>query len=150
VRRIAASGKKVAMVGIENAYQVGTDLANVRDFAERGGRYMSLAHNGHSQMADSNTGERDGVWLHGGLSDLGRQAVAEMNRWGIMIDVSHPSKDANMQVFELTQAPVIAYHSAARALNDHSRNLDDEQLRALAENGGVVQTVAFRSYLNGP
>jgi membrane dipeptidase len=149
VRRIAASGKKVAMIGIENAYQVGTDIANIRDFQERGGRYMSLAHNGHSQMADSNTGERDGVWLHGGLSDLGRQAVAEMNRWGIMIDISHPSKDANMQVFELTRAPVIASHSSPRALNDHSRNLDDEQLRALAANGGVVQTVAFRSYLNG-
>ncbi len=148
VRRIAASGKKVAMIGIENAYQVGLDLDNIRDFAERGGRYMSLAHNGHSQFSDSNTGERDGVWLHGGLSDLGRQAIAEMNRWGIMIDISHPSKEAIMQMFELTRAPIIASHSSARALNDVSRNLDEEQLMALQENGGVVQTVAFRSYLN--
>jgi membrane dipeptidase len=149
VRRIAASGKKVAMIGIENAYQVGTNLDNIRDFAERGGRYMSLAHNGHSQFSDSNTGERDGVWLHGGLSALGSEAVAEMNRWGIMIDISHPSKPAIMEMLELSRAPVIASHSTARTLNDHSRNLDDEQLMALKENGGVVQAVAFRSYLDG-
>jgi len=150
VRRIDASGKKVAMIGIENAYQVGMDLDNIRDFAERGGRYMSLSHNGHSQFSDSNTGERDDVWLYNGLSDLGREAVAEMNRWGIMIDISHPSKLSNLQAMELSQAPVIASHSSARAMNDHSRNLDDEQLLALKENGGVVQTVAFRSYVNGP
>ncbi len=149
VRRIDAAGKKVAMIGIENAYQVGLDLDNIRDFAERGGRYMSLAHNGHSQFADSNTGERDGVWLHNGLSDLGREAVAEMNKWGIMVDISHPSKDAIMQMFEISRAPVVASHSAARGMSEHSRNLDDEQLLGLKENGGVVQTVAFRSYLNG-
>jgi membrane dipeptidase len=148
VRRIAASGKKVAMIGIENGYQVGTDLGNIRRFQELGGRYMSLAHNGHSQLSDSNTGEADGVWLHGGLSDLGREAVAEMNKWGIMIDISHPSKAAIMEMFELSRAPVIASHSSARALNDVSRNLDDEQLMALKANGGVVQTVAFQSYLN--
>ena len=150
VRNIVASGRKVAMIGIENAYQVGLDLDNIRDFAERGGRYMSLAHNGHSQFADSNTGERDGVWLYNGLSDIGRQAIAEMNRWGIMVDISHPSKEANLQAIALSRAPVIASHSAARALNDHSRNLDDEQLLALKENGGVVQTVAFASYVDGP
>ncbi|MDA0328157.1 MAG: membrane dipeptidase [Gemmatimonadetes bacterium] len=149
VRRIDAAGKKVAMIGIENAYQVGTNLDNIRDFAERGGRYMSLAHNGHSQFADSNTGERDGVWLHNGLSELGRQAIGEMNKWGIMVDISHPSKDANLQAMALSRAPVIASHSSARAVNDHSRNLDDDQLMALKENGGVVQTVAFSSYVNG-
>ena len=148
VRRIAASGKKVAMIGIENAYQVGTDLSNIADFQARGGRYMSLAHNGHSQFSDSNTGERDGVWLHNGLSDLGREAIVEMNRVGMMVDISHPSKEAIMQMFEVTRAPVIASHSSARALNDVSRNLDDEQLMALKENGGVVQTVAFRGYLD--
>ncbi|MCH7892348.1 MAG: membrane dipeptidase, partial [Gemmatimonadetes bacterium] len=75
-------------------------------------------------------------------------AIVEMNKWGIMIDISHPSKEAIMQMLELTRAPVIASHSSARALNDVSRNLDVEQLMALKENGGVVQTVAFRSYLN--
>ncbi|MDT8429218.1 MAG: dipeptidase [Pseudomonadales bacterium] len=148
VRRIAASGKKVAMIGIENAYPMAEDIRNVQHFYEMGGRYMSLAHNGHSQFADSNTGEASGEWLHNGLSELGRQAVAEMNKWGIMIDISHPSKQANMQTIALSQAPVIASHSSARALNDHSRNLDDEELMAVKANGGVVQAVAFRAYID--
>ena len=147
-RNLVAEGKLVAMIGVENGYSVGTDLSRVREFADRGARYMSLAHNGHSQLSDSNTGERDGEWLHGGLSEMGRQVVAEMNRWGIMIDVSHPSKDAIMEMIELTRAPVMASHSSARALNDHSRNLDDEQLLAIAANGGVVQAVAFQSYVD--
>ncbi len=148
VRRIAASGKKVAMIGIENAYQVGTDLGNIKKFYDLGGRYMSLSHNGHSQLSDSNTGERDDEWLHGGLSELGRQAVAEMNKLGMMIDISHPSKAAIMEMFELSRAPIMASHSSARALSDVSRNLDDEQLLALKENGGVVQTVAFAGYVD--
>ena len=148
VRRIIAQGKKVAMIGIENAYPIGLDMANIKDFQERGGRYMSLAHNGHSQFSDSNTGERDNIWLHDGLSEIGREAVAEMNRWGIMIDVSHPSKEAIMQMLDLTRAPLVASHSSARAISEHSRNLDDEQLLRIKENGGVVQTVAFSSYLN--
>ena len=147
VRRIAAAGKKVALIGIENAYPLGTDLGRIKQFYDRGGRYMSLAHNGHSQFSDSNTGERDGKWMHNGLSDLGRKAIAEMNRLGIMIDVSHPSKQSMMQTVALSKAPVIASHSAARALADHSRNMDDEQLLALKKNGGVIQTVAFNSYV---
>jgi len=147
VTRIAKSGKKVALIGIENGYSIGTDIKRVKEFYDRGGRYMSLAHNGHSQLADSNTGERNGVWMHNGLSELGKQAIAEMNKWGIMVDLSHPSKAANMQAMALSKAPVMASHSAARALADHSRNLDDEQLMALKANGGVVQTVAFASYV---
>jgi membrane dipeptidase len=147
VRRIVKSGKKVAMIGVENAYPIGTDIANVKNFADRGARYMSLAHNGHSQLADSNTGEADGKWLHNGLSNLGKQAIAEMNKWGIMIDLSHPSKQANIQSIQLSKAPVIASHSSARAICDHSRNLSDEELELIKKNGGVVQTVAFRSYV---
>ncbi|MBA3270803.1 MAG: membrane dipeptidase [Acidobacteria bacterium] len=147
VPRIAAKGKKVAMIGIENAYPLGTDLGRIKEFHARGGRYMSLAHNGHSQLSDSNTGERDGKWLHNGLSEPGRQAIAEMNRLGIMIDVSHPSKASMMQTVALSKAPIIASHSAARALADHSRNMDDEQLLALKKNGGVIQTVAFSGYV---
>lgn len=147
VRAIAKSGRKVALIGVENAYPLGTDLGRVKEFYDRGGRYMSLAHNGHSQFADSNTGERDGQWLHNGLSAQGRQLVAELNRWGIMVDVSHPSKHANLQAMALSKAPVVASHSAARALADHSRNMDDEQLEALKKNGGVIQTVAFDSYV---
>jgi membrane dipeptidase len=148
VRRIVASGRKVAMIGVENGYPIGTDIGRVKEFYDRGARYMSLAHNGHSQLSDSNTGERDSVWLHNGLSDLGREVIAEMNKWGIMIDLSHPSKAANMEMMRLSKAPVIASHSAARALNDVSRNLDDEQLMMLKANGGVVQTVAFKSYVD--
>jgi membrane dipeptidase len=136
------------MIGVENAYPIGTDLKNIEDFAKRGARYMSLAHNGHSQLADSNTGEADNKWMHKGLSELGKKAVFEMNKWGIMIDVSHPSKQANIQAIQLSKAPVIASHSSARALCDHSRNLDDEQLELIKKNGGVVQTVAFRSYVS--
>ena len=150
VPRIAKSGKKVALIGIENAYSLGLDITRVKEFYDRGGRYMSLAHNGHSQFADSNTGERDGKWLHNGLSDLGKQVIAEMNKWGIMVDLSHPSKAANLQAIALSTAPVIASHSAARALADVSRNMDDEQLEALKKNGGVIQTVAFASYVKVP
>jgi membrane dipeptidase/D-alanyl-D-alanine dipeptidase len=148
VRNLVASGKKVAMIGVENGYAVGTDLKNVKKFYDLGARYMSLSHNGHSQLSDSNTGEEDDVWLHHGLSELGREVVKEMNRLGMMIDISHPSKEAIKQMIELSKAPVIASHSSARALGHHSRNLDDEQLQWLKENGGLVQTVAFSSYVN--
>lgn len=148
VREIVSSGKKVAMIGVENGYPVGTDLSNVEEFYDMGARYMSLSHNGHSQLCDSNTGEEDDTWLHEGLSDLGREVVKEMNRLGMMIDLSHPSKESMRQMIELSQAPVIASHSSARALCDHSRNMDDEQLEWLKENGGVIQTVAFHSYLD--
>jgi membrane dipeptidase len=146
VPRIAAKGKKVALIGVENAYPLGTDLGRIKEFYDRGARYMSLAHNGHSQFSDSNTGERDG-WMHNGLSELGRKAVAELNRAGIMIDISHPSKQSMMQTVALSKVPVIASHSAVRALANHSRNMDDEQLLALKKNGGVIQVVAFAGYV---
>lgn len=148
VRRINAAGKKVAMIGVENAYPIGEDLSKFEEYHKRGARYISLSHNGHSQFCDSNTGEENDEWLHNGLSELGKDAVKEMNRLGIMIDISHPSKEAMKQMIALSKAPLIASHSSARALCDHSRNLDDEQLMLLKENGGVVQTVAFTSYLN--
>ena len=97
VRRIDSIGKKVAMIGVENAYPMGGDMSNFKKYYDLGARYISLAHNGHSQFSDSNTGEKDSVWLHGGLSELGKAAVKEMNRLGIMIDVSHPSKASMLQ-----------------------------------------------------
>tara|TARA_B110000879_G_scaffold154139_1_gene199349 strand:- start:1079 stop:2206 length:1128 start_codon:yes stop_codon:yes gene_type:complete len=148
VRKIHITGKKVAMIGVENGYPIGTDIANVQKFYDMGARYMSLAHNGHSQLSDSNTGESDGVYLHNGLSQLGIEVIKEMNKLGMMIDISHPSKKAIKQMISLSKAPVIASHSSARTLCNHSRNLDDEQLGWIKENGGVVQTVAFKSYLN--
>ena len=148
VRRIAATGRKVAVIGVENGYPIGTSVARVREFWERGARYMSLAHNGHSQLSDSNTGEASNQWMHGdGLSELGRAVILEMNRWGIMVDVSHPSRGSMMQAAALSKAPIIASHSSVRNLCNHSRNMDDEMLDALKKTGGVVQAVAFASYV---
>lgn len=148
VRRIVEEGKKVAMIGVENGYPIGEDLSKVEEFYNRGARYMSLSHNGHSQLADSNTGEEDDEWKYNGLSELGRKVIKEMNRLGIMVDLSHPSKESNLETIKLSKAPVIASHSSARAVNDVSRNLSNEELEALKENGGVVQTVAFSSYID--
>tara|TARA_R100000935_G_scaffold48892_1_gene73832 strand:+ start:1577 stop:2866 length:1290 start_codon:yes stop_codon:yes gene_type:complete len=148
VRALVNEGKLVAMIGVENAYPIGEDLTKIKEFYNRGARYMSLSHNGHSQLSDSNTGEAEGYWLHNGLSELGKKAVVEMNRLGMMIDVSHPSREAIKQMFQLSKAPLIASHSSARALSDHSRNLDDELLMLFKKYGGVVQTVAFSSYVN--
>ena len=147
-KELHASGKKIAMIGVENAYPLGTDISRVKEFYDRGARYMSLSHNGHSQFCDSNTGEKDSLWVDKGVSDLGKLVIKEMNKWGIMIDVSHPSKQSIKDMITLSKAPIIASHSSARALCNHSRNLDDEQLEWMKSNGGVVQTVAFSSYVS--
>ena len=147
-RRIAAAGRLVAMIGVENAYPLGEEIGRIEEFHGMGARYMSLAHNGHSQLSDSHTGEGEGDWMHGGLSEMGRQAIAEMNRLGIIVDISHPSKESIMQTLELSRAPVIASHSSVRALADVSRNLDDGMLQAVAANGGVVHAVPVRSFVD--
>src|SRR5580692_13158796 len=138
---------RIAVIGVENGYPIGTDIKRVQEFYDRGGRYMSLAHNGNSQLADSNTGETQGYLYNNGLSTLGREVIVEMNRLGMMVDLSHPSKGANMEAMRISKAPVIASHSAVRALADVSRNMDDEQLLALKKNGGVIQVVGFASYI---
>ncbi len=147
VVKLHQNGVRVAVIGVLNGYPIDTDIRRVQEFYDRGGRYMSLAHNGNSQLADSNTGEREGYLYNNGLSPLGRQVIAEMNRLGMMVDLSHPSKGANLEAIRLSKAPVIASHSAIRALADVSRNMDDEQLQALKQNGGVIQIVAFASYI---
>ena len=147
VSRILAEGKKVIMIGVENAYSMGLDTSNVEKFWEKGARYVSLTHNGHNQFSDSNTGEFDGTTLHNGLSDLGKEVIELLNYYGIMIDISHPSKEAIRQMTELSKAPIIASHSSARALRDHPRNVDDEQLNWIKENGGVIQTTALGFFL---
>jgi microsomal dipeptidase-like Zn-dependent dipeptidase len=147
VSRIAQSGRKVAVIGIENGYPIGTDLSRVREFYGRGARYMGLAHTGHNQLADSHSGEGTKDAPNNGVSRLGREVIAEMNRLGMVVDISHMSRMAALQAIALSKAPVIASHSAVRALVDHNRNLDDEQLVALKTNGGVVQIVAYAGYL---
>jgi membrane dipeptidase len=149
VRRIHAMGKKAALMGVENGYPIGEEIGRVKEFYNRGARYMSLAHNGHNQLSDSHTGEREG-WKWNGLSPLGRQVIVEMNRVGLIVDVSHPSKASMMQSVELSKAPIIASHSAVRALCDVSRNIDDEQLLALKKNGGVIQVVAYPTFVKTP
>jgi len=147
VVRIHDSGRKVAVIGIENGYPLGTDINRVKEFWQRGGRYMSLAHNGHNQLADSHTGEAANEWRWGGLSPLGRQVIQEMNKWGVMVDVSHPSKGAIMQAIGLSRAPVIASHSSVRKLANVSRNMDDELLMAMKTNNGVVQINAVSDFV---
>jgi membrane dipeptidase len=147
VIRLHGKGVRIAVIGVENGYPIGTDIKRVKEFYDRGGRYMSLAHNGNSQLADSNTGETQGYLYNNGLSPLGREVIAEMNRLGMMVDLSHPSKGANLEAIRLSKAPVIASHSAVRALSNVSRNMDDELLLALKKNGGVIQVVGFASYI---
>jgi membrane dipeptidase len=152
VERIVGSGRLAIAIGVENGYPIGHDLSLVRRFHELGGRYLSITHIGHNDLGDSsNPREGEPEQEHGGLSKLGRQVVAEMNRVGMMVDISHVGKAATLEAMRLSRAPVIASHSSSRAVNDNRRNLDDEQLRALRENGGVVQAVAFNSYVrNAP
>ncbi len=146
VKRISANGKKIALMGVENGYPLGEEIDRVKEFFDRGARYLSLTHNGHNQLADSHTGERD-AWKWNGVSPLGKQVIAELNRLGIMVDISHASKDAMMQTAALSKAPIIASHSAVRALCDVSRNMDDEQLLALKKTGGVIQVVAYNTFV---
>jgi membrane dipeptidase len=145
VERIAKTGKRVIMTGVENGYPVGEDLANVKAFYDRGARYVSLTHGGHNQIGDSSSDRNPP--RHGGLSPFGKQVVAEMNRLGMMVDVSHSAASTFWDVVKLSKAPIIASHSGCKAVNDVDRNLDDDQLRALVKNGGVVQIVALGSYL---
>ena len=144
---IVNSGRKAVMIGVENAYPIAENIDIINEFYERGARYMSLSHNGHNQLSDSNTGESDGFYLHNGLSDLGKKAVIRMNELGMIIDISHPSKESIIETLELSKAPLIASHSSARQLCNHARNLDNELLELIKQNGGVVQTVAFATYL---
>jgi membrane dipeptidase len=144
VERIVKSGKRVIMTGVENGYPIGTDLANIKRFYDLGARYITLSHSGNNQLADSSSASEP---LHNGLSELGKQTVAEMNRLGIMVDVSHISEKSFWDIIAITKAPIIASHSGSKALTDSNRNLTDDQLKVLAKNGGVIQTVALGSYL---
>lgn len=151
VPRIAAAGKLVAAIGIGNGYAVGRDLSLLETYHRLGARYMTLAHGGHNDVADSATPREalgDAESEHGGVSPFGARVIAEMNRLGMLVDVSRVSRAAMLDAVRLSEAPVIASHSSMRALMPHPRNLDDEQLLALAGSGGVVQTVALGAFLS--
>ena len=150
VERIHESGKLAAAIGIENGYVIGHDPSLLERYHALGARYMTLAHNGHNDIADSAQPRPqigDVAAEHGGVSAYGAEVIREMNRLGMMVDVSHISKAAALDAMRLSRAPVIASHSGMRALTEHVRNLDDQSLLALQADGGVVQTVAFPDYV---
>jgi membrane dipeptidase len=135
---------------VENGYAIGRDLTMLARLRKLGVAYITITHNGHNDLADSAIPRRDlgdDATKHGGLSGLGREAVAEMNRLGILVDVSHISRQAMLQAVMLSRAPVVASHSCAAALCEHPRNLDDTQLDALRDTGGVVQITAMPPFL---
>jgi len=155
IEKIAKTGKRVIIIGVENGYPLGTDIKNVEKFYNLGARYITLCHSGNNQICESSSGSgRRGrgeqvaeIAPIKGISDFGKQVVAEMNRLGMMCDVSHIADASFDDLIKISKAPIIASHSGCRALTDSSRNLTDDQLKALAKNGGVIQMVALGSYL---
>ncbi len=147
---IHAEGKMVALIGMENGFVIGKDISLLEEYRKRGARYMTLVHNGHNDIGDSAQPQarlNDVEVEHGGLSEFGKEVVAELNRLGILVDISHVSRATMLQATQLSKAPVIASHSSVTSRFDHPRNMNDEQLLALRDNGGVVQVVAFNTYL---
>lgn len=139
------AGKRAIYLGIENGYPLGDDVANVELYYNKGVRYITLVHSSNNDLADSATDD-DGP-EHEGISPLGEAVVREMNRLGMMVDVSHGNDDVFYDAIALSKAPIIASHSNARAVTDHKRNMSDDMLRLMAENGGVVQLTMLSSYL---
>ena len=136
-------GKKSIMLGIENGIALDGNLQNLRHFKERGIVYVTLCHNGDNEICDSARGEQ----THGGVSAFGAQVISEMNRLGIMVDLSHAHEKSFYDALELSKTPIVCSHSSARALCDHPRNLTDDQMRALAQKGGVAQTTLYHGFL---
>jgi membrane dipeptidase len=135
---------------LENGHPIGADLSRLARLRALGCIYVTLTHNGHNLLADSAVPRADlgdPPSLHGGLSPLGREAVAEMNRVGLMIDVAHLSRDGMLQAAEISRTPIVSTHSCVRALCDHPRNLDDAQLDVLARTGGVIQVTALAAFV---
>ena len=141
--QLKREGRKALMMGIENGYAIGRDLSLVEKFRQRGVVYMTLCHNGDNDICDSARGEAE----HGGLSDFGREVVAEMNRVGMMVDLSHAAESSFWEALKVSQTPIVCSHSSCRALCDHPRNLTDEQMKALAEAGGVMQVTIYEGFL---
>ena len=147
------AGALAVLSAVENGNAMGRDLARLKLWRDLGAIYLTLTHDGHNDLADAARPKPalgDGTAEHGGLSDLGRQAITEMNRIGLIIDVSHAAKSSMMQAAELSRAPIVATHSCCRALCDHPRNLDDEQLDMLQAKGGLVQITALDAFLRPP
>ena len=136
-------GRHSIMLGIENGLAIDGQLERLQHFAQRGIVYMTLCHNGDNDICDSARGNS----THQGVSAFGRQVIAEMNRLGIMVDLSHASEKTFYDALELSELPIVCSHSSCRALCDHPRNLTDEQMRALAAKGGVMQVTMYNGFL---
>ena len=147
-RRLKQEGKLTAFIGLENGYPIGRDLSLIKMFHDKGVRYITLCHSSDNDICDSSTDRRNPE--DKGLSDFGRQVVAECNRLGMIIDISHASEKSISDVLAASRAPIIASHSSARAMCDNPRNLTDDQLRALARNGGVAQICFLAAYVKTP
>ena len=146
--RLKSEGKVTVFLGIENGYPVGTDLSRIRQYYDLGARYITLCHSSNNDICDSSTDKAGPE--HNGLSPFGEEVVKEMNRVGMMVDVSHMSDESFYDVLKVSKAPVIASHSSCRALCESPRNLDDEMLVALKKNGGVIQICILSDYLKQP
>ena len=138
-------GKRAIYIGIENGYPIGNDLSNVEEYYNKGVRYITLVHSSNNDLADSAT-DPNGT-EHDGISEFGSKVVGEMNRLGIMVDVSHGNDSVFYDAVKLSKAPIIASHSNARSVTSHQRNMTDEMLKLMAENGGVVQLTMLADYL---
>ncbi len=147
-RNLKAEGRVAIFMGIENGYPVGTDLAKIQQYYDLGARYITLCHSSNNDICDSSTDK--GGPEHNGLSPFGEEAVREMNRLGMMVDVSHISDESFYDVLAVTKAPVFASHSSCRALCESPRNLNDDMLQALKKNGGVIQICILSDYLRQP
>lgn len=143
IRRNKMAGKKSIVLGIENGLAIEHDLNSIEHFAKRGVTYITLCHNGDNLICDS----ARTVHTHGGVSAFGAQVIAEMNRLGIMVDLSHAGEDSFYDALEISKTPIVCSHSNCRALCDHPRNLTDDQLRALAQKGGVAHTTFYHGFL---
>ena len=142
--------KLFAAIGIENGYVIGEDIELLKYYYDLGARYMTLSHIGHNQISDSSLPKKslnNDIEMHGGLSNFGKITVKKMNELGMMIDISHVSDKSALQAIQLSHHPVIASHSGARSVADHPRNIPDNIIREIAKKGGVVQVVAFSSYV---
>ncbi|MFN3380078.1 MAG: dipeptidase [Runella zeae] len=143
--RIGKTGKRVIFIGVENGYAMGHDLKMLQKFYDLGARYMTLCHSSNNDICDSSTDPKGAEYQ--GLSPLGEQVVKEMNRLGMIIDVSHVSDSTFYDAIRLSKVPIVATHSGARAICNHPRNLTDDMLKALAKNGGVIQLNLLSDYI---
>ncbi len=148
IREAVARGKFVSLMGIEGGHIIEESLPALRGFHRLGVRYMTLTHSFHTSWADSSGTNEIPEPVHGGLTDFGLEVVREMNRIGMLVDISHVSDETFFDTLEVTRAPVIASHSSARALAEHPRNMTDEMLRALARNGGVAMINFYPVYID--